>query len=104
LPPGVQLFELRGPFFFGAANRLSDVLDNIGTPPKLFVLNMTAVPLIDATGVGALKEFVKSYQRHNTRVVLVGVHASVRATLQQMGVVNEPNLSFAASVQDALQV
>ena len=98
----VQVFELRGPFFFGAANRLGDVLDNIGTPPQLFILGMNAVPLIDATGVGALKEFIHRCQRHGTHVVLAGMQAPVHTTLKQMKVLGSENLTLAESIDDAL--
>jgi SulP family sulfate permease len=99
----LQIIELRGPFFFGAANRLGDTLDNIGTPPKAFILDMTAVPLIDATGVGALKEFIHRCRRHQASVILAGVQPPVHTTLQQMSLLNESNLRIATSVQAAIQ-
>jgi SulP family sulfate permease len=99
----LQIIELRGPFFFGAANRLGGTLDNIGTPPKAFILDMTAVPLIDATGVGALKEFIHRCRRHQASVILAGVQPPVHTTLQQMSLLNESNLRIATSVQAAIQ-
>jgi SulP family sulfate permease len=99
----MQIIELRGPFFFGAANRLGETLDRIGTPPKTFILDMSAVPLIDATGVGALKEFIHRCRRHQATVILAGIQPAVRATLQQMSLLNESNLQMANSVAAAIQ-
>jgi SulP family sulfate permease len=86
LPEGVQVFEMRGPFFFGAANELADVLDRIGRPPDVFMLLLREVPLIDATGVGALSDFIDHCRRHGTEVVLVELQPDTRVTLERMGV------------------
>jgi SulP family sulfate permease len=85
LPKGVELFELRGPFFFGVANRLGEVLDRIGKPPKIFILLMRDVPLIDATGVRALQEFIARCRRDKTEVVLAELQRPVSDTMKQMG-------------------
>jgi SulP family sulfate permease len=84
LPKGVEVFELRGPFFFGVANRLGEVLDRIGKPPRAFMLIMREVPLIDATGVRALQDFIARCQRDKTEIVLVELQDAVKATLSQM--------------------
>jgi SulP family sulfate permease len=88
LPPGVEVFELRGPFFFGVANRLGEVLDRIGKPPHVFILLMREVPLIDATGVRALQDFIARCKRNQTQVILAELQVSVIETLKQMGVLN----------------
>ncbi|HKQ83561.1 MAG TPA: sulfate permease [Steroidobacteraceae bacterium] len=89
LPRGVEAFELRGPFFFGVANRLGDVLDRIGRPPKVFILDLEHVPLIDATGVSALREFIERCRRHDTAVLLAHVNPDVRSMLASMEVARD---------------
>jgi SulP family sulfate permease len=88
LPKGVEVFELRGPFFFGVANRLGEVLDRIGKPPSVFILLMREVPMIDATGVRALQDFVSRSQRAQTQVILAELQSSVAVTLEKMGVLD----------------
>jgi SulP family sulfate permease len=88
LPKGVEVFELRGPFFFGVANRLGEVLDRIGTPPKVFILLLREVPMIDATGVRALQDFVSRAQRTQTQVILAELQSSVAVTLEKMGILD----------------
>src|SRR5690606_26913038 len=86
LPGGVEMFELRGPLFFGAASRLIDALEAAFPPPRAFILRFGAVPIADASGVGALERFIKRCRRHNVAVVFCELNPRVQATLQQLGV------------------
>jgi len=45
----VQVYEINGPFFFGVADSLQSVLENVELPPKIFILCMRNVPVIDGT-------------------------------------------------------
>ena len=75
LPPGVEVYEINGPFFFGVADRLQDTLRGLEKPPKVFILRMRRVPAIDATGLHALGEFHKKCLHQGTKLLLAGVHA-----------------------------
>ncbi|NWH07785.1 MAG: sulfate permease [Alphaproteobacteria bacterium] len=85
LPPDIEVFQINGPFFFGAANRLSDVLDRMRLKPRVFILRMGRVPLIDASGVHALRSFIATCHRHGTRVMLSGVKPAVGDVIAGMG-------------------
>jgi len=102
LPKDVQLVTLRGPFFFGVANRLSEVLDRIGKPPKVFILDMNRVPLIDVTGISAIKELVRRCERHGTQVVLCDLQPAVADTLREMHLLDDPNVKVTANVREAV--
>src|SRR5690606_22611060 len=54
LPPGGEVYQIRGPLFFGAANRLDNLLDQLFSRPNVFILRMRLVPLVDASGVHSL--------------------------------------------------
>jgi len=75
VPPGVEVYEINGPFFFGVADRLQDTLRGLEKPPKVFILRMRRVPAVDATGLHALAEFHKKCLHQGTRLLLAGVHA-----------------------------
>ncbi len=75
IPPGVEVYEIDGPFFFGVADRLKDTLAQIERPPRVFILRMRRVPHIDATGLHALDEFHDKCRRQGTVLLLGGVHA-----------------------------
>jgi SulP family sulfate permease len=104
LPPGVEAFQMRGPFFFGVASRFADVLDRLGPPPKVFILRLRQVPFIDATGVGALSSFIERYARAGTHILFSGAREQPLSVLKQMGVERlgaEFVPDFAAAVERA---
>jgi SulP family sulfate permease len=86
LPPGVEAYQVSGPLFFAVANRLDDVLNQFPKAPRVFILRLRLVPLIDASGVTALRQLLERCRRHGTRVILSGLREQPRAILAQMGV------------------
>lgn len=84
LPAGVEAFQISGPLFFGAANRLDDLLDQFRVPPKVFILRMRLVPVIDASGVHALEALLERCQRRGIVLVVSGLQAQPRRVFAQM--------------------
>ncbi|MCU0985930.1 MAG: SulP family inorganic anion transporter [Acetobacteraceae bacterium] len=85
LPEGVEVFQLRGPLFFGAAGRLGDVMDTMQRKPRHFILRMREVPFIDSTGVAALSDFVRRCRANDTHVIVTGIQPQPRAVMARMG-------------------
>jgi SulP family sulfate permease len=83
VPPGVEIYEVNGPFFFGAADKLRDVMRDIATPPKMFILRMRNVPAIDATGIHALEQLARKCRRQGTTLILAEVREQPRAALER---------------------
>ena len=102
-PEGVEIFQISGPFFFGVAARLEDVLDQLSLPPKVFILRMRSVPMIDASGVHALEEFAAKCRKRGTVVILSGVQPQPLDILKNMGVGNGDGVLFAADLPGALE-
>ncbi len=102
LPAGVEMFELRGPLFFGAASRLNDALEAAFPPPRAFVLRFRDVPLADASGVNALDRFLKRCERHDVRVVFCELRPAVAAVLARLGVL--ARVEVADTYEDAITV
>lgn len=73
VPEGVEVYEINGPFFFGVADRLKNLLNEVERPPKVFILRMRRVPSIDASGMHALEEFFLECKRQGTLLLLAGV-------------------------------
>lgn len=86
LPDGVEVYQVAGPLFFAVANRLDEVLNQFPTPPRVFILRLRLVPLVDASGVTALRQLLKRCARSGTRVILSGLREQPRAILAQMSV------------------
>jgi SulP family sulfate permease len=73
IPPGVEVYEVNGPFFFGAADKIKSVLTEIAKPPKVFILRMRYVPAIDATGIHALEQMAKKCRHEGTTLILTEI-------------------------------
>jgi SulP family sulfate permease len=82
----VIVYRINGPFFFGAANRLSATLTRIGSRPKRIVLDFSSVPLIDTTGAAALKGVISTASDRGADVVLVGVTRPVARAMIRFGI------------------
>lgn len=75
VPRGVEVFEINGPFFFGAAEQFKDTLGQIAKKPKVLVIRLRDVPAIDSTGLHALHELARSCKHDGTLLLLADVHA-----------------------------
>ncbi|MGD9965990.1 MAG: SulP family inorganic anion transporter [Hyphomonadaceae bacterium] len=103
LPKGVEMFELRGPLFFGAASRLSDAFEAAFPPPKVFILRFADVPMVDVSGVGALLRFLKRCEVHGTRVLFCDLNAASRLVLSKMAVLSRPNVNVLPHYEQAVE-
>ena len=86
LPEGVVVYSIDGPFFFGAAEKLEHTLANIQRRPRVLVLRMGRVPMIDATGILAIEGMLRSFGRHGTRVLLAELRPHVHEKLARASV------------------
>jgi len=103
LPNGAEMFELRGPLFFGAASRLNDAFEAAVPPPKVFILRFAEVPMVDASGVGALLRFLKRCESDGTRVLFCDLNAKSRLVLSQMCVLSRPNVTVLPRYEKAVE-
>jgi sulfate permease, SulP family len=103
LPNGVEVFELRGPLFFGAASRLSDAFEAAFPPPRAFILRFRDVPLVDASGVGALQRFFRRCHAHGVTVFLSELTPRARDVLASMGVLTIGHVVEVATYAGALR-
>jgi SulP family sulfate permease len=103
LPPGVEVFQISGPLFFGAANRLDELLDQFQRQPKVFILRMRLVPIIDASGVHALKVLLERCRRHGIVLIVSGLQSQPQRVVRQMAVYpRDGELYFAEHYEAAL--
>lgn len=69
----VNVFEINGPLFFGAAYKFQDAMNVIGKPARVLILRMQNVPIIDATGIKILKKVSDDAQKKGTKLVLAEI-------------------------------
>jgi SulP family sulfate permease len=87
LPADTVVFNIEGPFFFGAAQNLESALESVHGQAKILILRLGRVPFIDATGMRSLQDLIASCKRHNTRLVFCEAQANVRAKLKNAGLI-----------------
>ena len=103
VPEGVQVYEITGPFFFGAAEMLKDRVGRIAGTPKVLILRLRHVPAIDSTGLHALREIIHRSKREGALVLLSDVHAQPIMALQRSGLYDElGEESIHGNIDDAL--
>ena len=85
VPPGVEVFEVYGSFFFGAASKFKDALHDVATRPKVLILRLREVLAIDATALHVLEDLYQKAKKDGTVLVLSGVHAQPLVALERSG-------------------
>ena len=83
IPEGVEVYEINGPYFFGAGNRFEDIMARYGQRPKVRIIRMRKVPFIDSTGMHNLENMCLMSQKEGITVVLSGVNEKVGAVLRR---------------------
>jgi SulP family sulfate permease len=89
IPPGVEVYEINGPFFFGAAEKFKQTLGEVSRKPKVLVVRMRHVPAIDSTAMHALKDLVRRTRKQGTQVLLSDVHSQPLIALGRSGLLDE---------------
>lgn len=85
--PGVSVYEIDGPFFFGVATKFDEMMrSTLVDKPKVRIIRMRKVPFIDSTALHNLEILIKSSQSEGIHIVLSGVKPNVRETLMHAGI------------------
>lgn len=92
VPEGVIVYRIEGPFFFGVAEKLEDVLDSAEIKPRIVIFRMRAVPAIDGTGLRALEMMWHRFSRRGTKLILSGVQPQPMKVLFNAGFVDKIGL------------
>jgi SulP family sulfate permease len=87
LPADVEAYRVSGPLFFAVANRIDDVLRAFGRKPRVFILRLSRVPLIDASGATAIINLLARCRREGIAVIFTGLQPQPARILRDMGVV-----------------
>jgi len=77
VPDEVEVFELTGPLFFGAAYKFKDAIKVIEKKPKVLVVHMSKVPVIDATGIQTIRDVLKMCRHDNILLIISGIQPQV---------------------------
>lgn len=89
VPRGVEIYEINGPFFFGAAETFKETLATVAGNPRVLIIRMRSVLALDSSGMHALKEVVHRSRREKTLVLLSDVHMQPLVALTGSAVLDE---------------
>ena len=85
IPAGVEVYEINGPYFFGAGTRFEDIMGRYGDRPNVRIIRMRKVPFIDSTGLHNLENMCRMSLKEGVTVVLSGVNPKVEGVLKRNG-------------------
>lgn len=89
VPQEVQVFEIYGSLFFGAIERFKDAMKQVEESPRVLILRMRNVLVIDASGLQVMEELLQSSQKNGIALLLSGVSAQPLAAMRQAGFLKE---------------
>ena len=88
LPQHIQVYEINGPLFFGAADKFLEVINEVDGTTQTMILRLRNVPAMDATAVHALKRFIKACHKHKIKILLSGLKPQPYEVLSKAGVID----------------
>ncbi|MDR2400148.1 MAG: STAS domain-containing protein [Deferribacteraceae bacterium] len=88
VPDGVNVYEINGPFFFGAANNLIHTMESVADVSGIIILRMRSVPVMDTTGLNALETFAATCLRNRATLILSGVQPEPFKLIKASGLIN----------------
>ncbi|MFN3750948.1 MAG: SulP family inorganic anion transporter [Thiobacillus sp.] len=104
LPPGIMVYEIAGPMFFGAVENFERVLLQTHTDPKALVIRLRQVPFMDITGIQTLEAAIAKLRHRGIRVVLSEANTRVLRKLRRAGVVGKAGApDYAGTFVDAVR-
>jgi SulP family sulfate permease len=89
VPADVEVYEINGPFFFGAAEKFKDTLAAVSRKPRILIIRMRNVPAIDSTAMHALRDLIRRTRNDGTKVLLSDVHAQPLVALSRSDLLEE---------------
>ena len=85
IPQGVEVYEINGPYFFGAGNKFEEIMPSFGDRPKVRIIRMRKVPFVDSTGIHNLTNLCEMSKKEGIQIVLSGVREKVNGQLEHAG-------------------
>lgn len=104
VPSGVEVYEIDGPLFFGAAYKFEEAMHVVERHPRVRIIRMRRVPAIDATGLHALADAARMASTQGTTLLIAEIHSQPMIALEQsaaVDVIGRDNI--VGTLEDALQ-
>jgi sulfate permease, SulP family len=102
VPEGVRIFQFRGPLFFGAAAAVNEALLGLEQWPRVIILRLREVPLLDMTALSVLEDLAERCAKHKCRIVISGLQPQPRVALHKAGFLRGHRVILARDLTEAL--
>lgn len=89
VPQEVEVFALEGPLFFAAIDRFKNAMKRVATSKRILILRMRNAPVIDASGIHALRELHSQVKKEGSTLILSGVRSQPKEALKKAGLLDE---------------
>ena len=90
MPEHVAAYSIRGPLFFGAAEKALSALRRFNPEVKVVIVDISGVPMLDMTALAALENVLLDYRKQDIALILVGCSPNVRLKLRHAGIRSLP--------------
>jgi len=89
IPKGVQVYEINGPFFFGAVYKFKEAMHIVSRAPKVRIIRMRKVPVMDSSGMQALVEVFHACNKEGSVMLISGINKQPRDVLERGGLIEQ---------------
>ena len=86
LPKDIMIYNIQGPFFFAAAEKMEHALSYTHADPKCIIFRLKDVPFMDMTGLETFHEVIQQYVKRGVKVYLCEANAKVTHKLAKIGI------------------
>ncbi|WP_432409695.1 SulP family inorganic anion transporter [Wukongibacter sp. M2B1] len=101
---GIQIYEINGPFFFGAADKFLEAANNLGDKTKTLIIRMRNVPAMDATALHAFKRIINMCHHKNIKVLISGINEQPLNVLRKAELCDViGNKNFFEGIEEAIE-
>ncbi len=89
VPEGVIIYEVNGPFFFGAASKFKETLRTVDKRSAVLILRLRNVPAIDSTGIATIEDIFEECKKKDSVLILSGIHAQPLFAAEKAGLISK---------------
>jgi SulP family sulfate permease len=105
MPKGAVMYRIDGPLFFGAVYKFREAMAEIGKPPKVLIIEMQNVPVVDSSGIHTLKEAFKLLKKSGTKFIITGIGEQRLHKFENGGLLDYvPKENFFKTTQEGIEL
>lgn len=104
IPENTAVYEITGPMFFGASDKLSQIVSGFGKSCRVLILRMRGVPALDATAYKTIEDIYKKCKETNVTLIISHINEQPLKVLKKQGLFDKMGEEhFAANISEAIE-